>query len=511
MLPFRVAASLMALSLLSLALGQTRSVSIAATAEQSSQQTVDDKIKQLIWIKEFGAKCDGITDDTAAIQNAWNAASAAAKSVWLGGVGTGTCKFSSLAAPAPSRGETGNRSPLIGDGIGSTVLVSTAKGLDCAIKISLNYGKNGDYNATFRGFTLRQSKPLDGAGICLAGVTSASFEDIWIENFTYGVYAIDSINIVWSRCAWRANTVGLLGVYGTHTNPNAWTFIAPKFFFNTAHGIKLSNPADINIYGGDYENNGQGNSRAAVIYIHGNPQFGTKGLNISGGYFSANNGIADILFDTNSAPQSGVHSVTGVEFQRAASNGYVQNHIYLINSGSGKTVLNISGNGFQSYSPYKADAARPYINVKASSLDNYVLSTHGNFYGSSVEEPSGPWYWETSWATVSSTLGCGSGSLSGANTATLRYKFTSLKSVALNVSMTFSRSAAGTCANYVTLALPYASASDATIFGRDSYNNTVWLCMIAASSNTARCVNTSGTLPVLNNATAVLSGTYERK
>ena len=523
---FRFAAALTALALPWLVFGQTRlppndgaydHVPVAAatytqTGKGAVSLTSSDKLSQLIWIKEFGAVCDGSTDDTTAIQNAWNAGAAAGKSVYLGGVGTGTCKISTLAAPEPTSGEFGNRAALIGDGTGSTTLVSTVTGSNCAITLAPStFGINSDYNSTFKGFRLKNAAPTNGLGLCLTNVTLAVFEDIWIEFFTYGVYAVDTLRVSWIRCTWFVNNFGVAGLYNSSTRPNAWTFITPLFAWISDYAIIMSNAADLNIYGGDWEQVGYGNKNAVSIYMLGNPIDGTKGLNITGGYFSGNNGIADILIDNASGSQDGVHSINGVEFQRNLSDQYVASNAYLKNNGSGKTTLNIAGSGFQSFSPYVANASRPYIGIATPSGANYVISTRANFYGSAVETPSGPWFWETSWAAFTPTLGCGSGALSGSNTATVKYKFPTLKSVAFSASLSFAGSAAGTCANSITFTLPYAAASAATMIGRDSTNNALWFCSVAESDSVAHCITTTGALPTIDNATTALSGTYERQ
>lgn len=478
-----------------------------------SGETADVKIKQLVWIKEFGAACDGSTNDTTAIQNAWNAAAAAGKSVYLGGVGTGACVITSLTAPQPTSGETGNRSALVGDGYGNTILLSNVTGTNCAITIAPStYGTNGDYNTSFKGFTLKNSggSPA-GYGLCLTNVTRAAFEDIWIDTFSRGVYAVDSIRITWNRCVWNNETIGVYGVSASYTLPNNWTFIAPSFSFMGSYGIFMYNPADLEVYGGDYENNGLGNGTAAVIYLYGNPIDGSKGLTLVGGYFSSNNGIADVLIDNVSGSQNGVHSITGVEFQRVSNTVYVSSNIYINNNGSGLTTLNVSGSGFQGFSTYSASAGRPYVGFLNAATANYAVVTSANYFGSTTEAPPGPWFSETSWTTYTPTLGCASGSLSGSNTPALRYKFTGLKSVNFSVSISFAASAAGTCASTVTFTLPFTAASAETFIGRDSYNNQLWFCYTTAASSTATCITTAGGLPTVNNATPIISGVYERQ
>jgi len=97
----------------------------------------------------FGAKADGATDNTGAMQYAWNYAASIGKNVrWPSGSSdTKYIKISRLTAPIGALPMphmpvvyTGNRSRLVGDGVGQTVVKSTVTGTDCAINYAETYG-----------------------------------------------------------------------------------------------------------------------------------------------------------------------------------------------------------------------------------------------------------------------------------------------------------------------------------------------------------------------------------
>ena len=336
-----------------------------------------------------GAVCDGSTDDTTAIQNSWTAAAAAHKNLYIGGVGTGVCKFSTLTAPTPTSGETGNRSAIIGAGEGITTLLTTVTGSTCAITITATYGINGDYNARFQGWRLQGQGATQGKGICLTQITNIAFQDTWIDSFNYGVYAIDTIRVSWIDGTW--NNIGLAGVDGlpvAYSRPNAWTFINPHIYFNATYGIIMDHPADLTILGGDYENNGQtGLPYAAPILINGNPIDGTGGLTLVGGDFEGNGGAADIQIIDGGSVYNGVHNISGAQFSRFSTTQYVNSNIYLTNTGTGTTIINVNGNGFQGYSPYIPNSGRSYVAAFTPAATSYSINLVGNWFQSPTETP----------------------------------------------------------------------------------------------------------------------------
>lgn len=458
------------------------------------------------WLGAYGAKCDGVTDDTSTIQTAWDAAAGANQDLLLSGVGIGICKFSSITAPTPTNGEFGNRSALIGAADGSTELLSTVTGSSCAITYSATYGVNSDFNINNRDFMLVGQGSTVGKGICLTSVTKMAFQNVWFTNFDFDIYAVDSIRINLIRPTFQNSTYGAWANIASNSNPNAWVFIDPNVWNITNYGIFFYNPTQVNIIGGDYEGNGIGNAYASSIYIEGNPIDGTSGLNLTGGYFSSNFGQADITIDNVSQAYNGVHTINGAEFQRISSSIYVASNIALENTGSGITTLNIKGNGFQGFNTYSPSSSRPYITESAPTSTNYTITSGGNWFQSSTEYPGGAWWDELGWASYTPTLSCASGSLTTAS-ATGSYKRLTAKTISVEIAATVTN--IGSCATALLASLPTTanSAEEGTI--RNTSTNVSGSISTVGASPTATMISATGTLPVANGQVVNASIVYE--
>jgi hypothetical protein len=447
---------------------KAREVNYAMTDELA--KPFQSKLQQFVWLKDFNAICDDAADDTAKIQAAWNYAASVGKNLYIGGVGTGVCKFSTLTAPTPTVGEFGNRSGLVGDGSGVTMLRSTARGVQSAITLSSTFGVNSDYNVEMRGFTLAGTA-YGGTGIHLNRVTNLSFNDVRFRTFSYGIVAVDTLRITLINCWFYGIAIdGVHATFDKHTHPNAWTFINPTISFVVGKGLYFEAPATLTIVGGDFENNGHGNYTGAAIYVTGNPVEGTAGLNVTGGYYSNNNGLADIYID-GAETTNGVHTITGAEFDRNGATTIVASNIYVNNYNLGSTTLNLKASGFQGFNGYIPNATRPYVGFYNSVATNYVVNSGGNWFQSAVETPNSSWWNEVPWAIYTPMVGCGSGSAKDIS-ATGRYKRISAKAIALNVVIVDATN--GTCTGYNTVSLPSVTAPAGASVG-NAYNTSTKL------------------------------------
>ena len=286
------------------------------------------------WIGSFGAVCNGTTDDTTAIQNAWNAAAAAHSNLKVSGVGA-KCKFSSLTMP--SYVVNGGSLPpsasfLVGDGPGSVILESTVTGTTCAITM------NGPFNqiqvGAMGGFSLVQiSAGLVGSGICLNGVTKLNIDNIYISGFNVGILATDVIDFHLSNSTFYTETFHVEGVSTGLTRPNAWNLSDNIFAFAADAAVFLVHPAMVNILNNNFELNGTNLSLSpATIIVSGFPIDGNIGVNIQGNYFeggqnyeivlqalSGDTGNASFIISNNFFGRNSNNEITPIELQNAAS------------------------------------------------------------------------------------------------------------------------------------------------------------------------------------------------
>lgn len=444
------------------------------------------------WAKDFGVVCDGTTDDTAHLQAAWTAAAAANQELYIGGIGTGVCKITQIVAPQPTAGETGNRAGLVGSGMGSTVLKSSTP---CAIDFApTGFGTNSDINTRNRDFSIIGTNI--SSAICLLGVTQMTFQNVFIGNFAIGAFAQDSIRITWIDCIWAGFTAEAIdAVFGTLTHPNSWTFINARVSFSAQFGFIFDHPTQLNIIGGDFENNTATAPSSGVIYIDGNPVDGTAGLNLSGGYFSVNGGGADVVIDNASGSENGVHTITGAEFDRHDAPRSVINNIFLANNGTGFTTLNVQGNGFQGFG-YTASASNLYIAESNASSNNWLVNSGGNWFQPTTPSmvPAGSFWAETGWVQYSPTVSCSSGTL-GSATVTGAFKRITQKTIVVRVAPSITT--LGSCAGSLVVTLPFPSTGVGVGATRNTATNTAGT-ISTASAGTATLLNYDGTLGVGN-------------
>lgn len=319
-------------------------------------RTVQAKLQDQVSIADFGAVCNGSTDDTVAIQNAWNQAAAIGSDVWLGGVGSGICKFSVLTMPTPvtvGAGGTGKAAFLKGPGSSMVRLTSTVTGTTCAINISATYGVNSNLDGAMQGFTLQQDALAQGGkGFCLSQITTFTFRDVTTQYFNVGTQGVDSILLTFDNVRFYRNRQGIVGSYLAFSNPNAWNIINGSHFIGSyKNAIAMDGAAALNINGAEFESNGQDTTSSPVtIDLTRQPGTGgpspTIGMNLKNSYFEGDYGGTLQISQAGLSNTVGVYNIEGTVLTRTLAGQTFG--IKVINNGTGtsQTLLNVGGNGF---------------------------------------------------------------------------------------------------------------------------------------------------------------------
>lgn len=161
------------------------------TAEYS--RTVQSKLRETVSVKDFGAVGDGVTDDTAAIQNAFNHSSAIG--VTLTAEGSDTYLVRSLTAP----------SNLTFDMQGATLKLAPAQPvLSYVIRVQ-EVSNVKIYNGTIDGNRSNQvnpGTPEDGGfhGLGIRRATDSVFQDLTLQNCaTDGIFIAGISPTTWSE------------------------------------------------------------------------------------------------------------------------------------------------------------------------------------------------------------------------------------------------------------------------------------------------------------------------
>lgn len=333
-----------------------------------------------------GAVCDGTTDDTVAIQTAWTLAAARGANVWLGGVGTGVCKFSQLTMPTPTG--MGKSAFLKGAGSSITKLISTASGTNCAITITATYGVNDYLNGAFQGFTLeRSAQDQTGRGICLNGIGQTTFRDVTAQYFDIGMYAIDNILLLITESRFFQNNIGISAATSAHSDPNGWTIQNGHFVNNKKNAISFSGASQLNILNSEFESNGSnsGASPATIDLIGPNPTGTLVGANIVGSYFEANEGV-EIRIKQNGVSIPAVYNISNNLFARNLVT--LTGGVLIVNDAAGGfTTVNVGGNSFTDGTGISAGFS--WLAAQTPATTNYLFNCAvSNRVDVSVEMPT---------------------------------------------------------------------------------------------------------------------------
>lgn len=202
-------------------------------------------------------------------------------------------------------------------------------------------------------------------GIYLEVVEMMTLENLRFEQLKTGIYANSVEYMTFRKCFFEGNVNGIIASLGVggFTTFNAGVLEECLFDSNSANGLWVTdNAATLNIKGGSFANNGtMGVGGTAAVNVTMTGALGQNGVNIEGIYFEGNHGDADILL-TNTGARPVVCTVTGCNFNRVDNLGYTTNNIKTV----GPIILILMGNTFAGYNSYVPSAARPYLNVSAT-------------------------------------------------------------------------------------------------------------------------------------------------
>jgi hypothetical protein len=395
-----------------------------------STRTAAAKFGEIHSVKDFGAVGDGITDDTLAIQKTIDALSNSTNggTVFLPAGAykitdnlTITWPLATTDQDVPSgrvviKGE-GSSISFIYDYRPDTIANATGSGA-----IAMNTSGTGGEGARYftmdmGGFTLIKKINATtvgvvgseigytnigtGVGLSLNGIPGGGlFHDIRIKGHYAGIRIDDCLGLSFSHIQIFGTNVGIIAGLTSFSEPTSTHFLNCNLVACKAFGYMIQG-GTIKIDGGFLETcgvvSGSDQGIAGGIY-HRQTNFLPNQLNIIGTYFENNRGQADIyIHNTATSLATVVNNISNCMFARpdhstdpAPIVGYVQNMIYVNNQNSDpnvKIIVNVTGCGFKSYSPYVADAGRQYIAVSGSNITMNAPATT-NLYYDATETPS---------------------------------------------------------------------------------------------------------------------------
>jgi len=261
-------------------------------------------------VMNFGAKCDGSTDDTTAIQTVLNTY----KYVLIPASGSG-CKVSTLTVGAAFLGQT-----LVGSGSGVSFLTSSSTTADIIQVVATSYG------AIIRDFGIKRSVTASaGCGIHYLGYVDVpeivnmeiqqQYVGLCLSSTGYGIlrnsFIHNNISDNWTisnptinnQYQWYLDTV-----LGESSGGRCSTVTAPP---TAALGATVTMGTWTNVF--CFANTGKGNA------FLGNSSVGIYGVRIIGGFHGTDGDVED-YFDT----YSGGIQINGLFTEQTASNSCIQ-------------------------------------------------------------------------------------------------------------------------------------------------------------------------------------------
>ena len=349
-------------------------------------KTLNDKMQDLVSVKDFGAVGDGIADDTAAIQAGIDLACQYGGCVYLP---AGTYKITSALVFSMNSGTVDpfKRPSMRGDGMAATTIYQTVN--DNGIEI-VGFDTIPAGYCLFQDFTL-YGYQLNKIGIALQDIAFATIDNVYLAGWETGLYGVNVLSSTFNDLVIRYNTGGFFfepnSALGFYSEPNAITMSNCTVGNNYAYGGRVIGAGTFNYTGGSIEANGAGTDLSSAKWGLALTDVGGKvaqqsscGFNISGVYFEGNGGQAQLqIQQTVSRP--GVTGVVNACSFTALGSSYPAQQVYLAASVSTYAFpITFEGCGWAGLSGYTASSSRPTINNVSNAFKLALVGA--NFYSS---------------------------------------------------------------------------------------------------------------------------------
>jgi hypothetical protein len=347
-------------------------------------KTLNNKMQDLVSVKDFGAKGDGTTDDTASIQAAINLACTYGGNVYLP---AGTYKISAALVFTMNSVviDPIKRPSMSGDGMAATTIFQTANANGIEV---IGHDPQPAGYSLFQDFTL-YGYQKNKLGFALKDIAFVTINNVYIAGWSTGLYGANVLSSTFNDLVIRFNDGGFYfepdAAFGFVSEPNAIIMSNCTVGNNDSYGGKVIGAGTFNYTGGSIEANGFGTDLSsakwglAIVDAGGKlAQQAACAFNISGVYFEANGGQAQFqVQQTVSRP--GVTGVLNACSFTVVGTSYPQQQVYLAASNPAFAFpITFEGCGWAGLSGYTANAGRPTINNAGNDFKLAIVGA--NFY-----------------------------------------------------------------------------------------------------------------------------------
>lgn len=340
-------------------------------------------------VRQWGAKGDGVTDDTTRIQALVNSLQVTGGDIYFP-TGIYIVGNSGLTWTVQTLSLTGYRIGMHGDGPSLSVLRSSGLSFDtnAVVKIIADYATAMNslvFGVEFANMTFEAQGSI-GSAFRHTAQAYGKFDNIDFKGGRWAYFGEGVLTTAYERCRFiEASETGCRLLKGTGFSfPNALTFTACQFANNGKWGMYADNPGGVRVYGGSCESNGASDAvnGGGMVFDHaGATSSGTPVVAVlSGIYFEFNNGRADVYFAHGNSFDNLTMDVFGCSFECGGSM-ITNDRILIQHTSTSALTAGIFGCNFSELSGFVPTTSQKYIKVTgAGSGIRQVVADGSNYY-----------------------------------------------------------------------------------------------------------------------------------